>query len=402
MKKAEQFNLTVSEDKDFFDKQSKTHHRFHNIKLYLPKHDVYIEMQATLKNFTTLEGYTVIENPKLSHLFYEHIRAWKAENQLEEELKQASDETLTKINDVICEWIDTKEIKKIASRYKPHSEIRILKPPQLNGINEEEVNAKNNVALKLITFVYDQLCKFNPKEMKGHAIYVILFEYFKKHIMGIMNPASCADVISILKESRKQELEEDTTMLQALETYTPLQANNYPYTSSDDNKKNDAYDCYQRIIDSLREREKEKEEKKSEEQRQQQVIVLQGKSGSGKSLFCRYLEEALWETHANNSKTSIPVYISLPKCYHESNEKQIISQALQMKNINKEVIDVIRENISFVFILDGLDEIFDKYDKNDTNNNEKYFYDRFNLNEWNAKIIITCRSHVLNDENIKH
>ncbi|ETO03095.1 hypothetical protein RFI_34315, partial [Reticulomyxa filosa] len=34
MKKAEQFNLVVSEDKDFFDKQSKTHHRFHNIKLY--------------------------------------------------------------------------------------------------------------------------------------------------------------------------------------------------------------------------------------------------------------------------------------------------------------------------------------------------------------------------------
>ncbi|ETN99194.1 hypothetical protein RFI_38287, partial [Reticulomyxa filosa] len=39
MKKAEQFSLIVSEDKDFFDKQSKTHHRFHNIKLYVPKHD---------------------------------------------------------------------------------------------------------------------------------------------------------------------------------------------------------------------------------------------------------------------------------------------------------------------------------------------------------------------------
>ncbi|ETN98118.1 hypothetical protein RFI_39399, partial [Reticulomyxa filosa] len=70
MKKAEQFNLIVSEDKDFFVKQSKTHHRFHNIKLYVPKHD----------NFTTLEGYT--------HLFYEHIRTWKLNNHLEEELKQ--------------------------------------------------------------------------------------------------------------------------------------------------------------------------------------------------------------------------------------------------------------------------------------------------------------------------
>ncbi|ETO32432.1 hypothetical protein RFI_04683, partial [Reticulomyxa filosa] len=34
MKKAEQFNLIVSEDRDFFDKKSRTHHRFHNIKLY--------------------------------------------------------------------------------------------------------------------------------------------------------------------------------------------------------------------------------------------------------------------------------------------------------------------------------------------------------------------------------
>ncbi|ETO11635.1 hypothetical protein RFI_25743, partial [Reticulomyxa filosa] len=364
---------------------------------YVPKHDVYIEMQATLKNFTTLEGYTVIENPKLSHLFYEHIRAWKHNNSLEEELKQASDETLIKINDIICEWIDAKEIKKIANRHKSHSEIRILKPPQLKGMSEEEINIKNDTPLKLTKFVYDQLCKFNPKEMKGQAIYVILFEYFKKHIMGEMNPASCSDVILLLKESKKQELEEDTTMLQALETYISLQANNYPYTDNDDNKKNNAYDCHQHIIDLLT---KEKEEKKSEEQRQQQVIVLQGKSGSGKSLFCRHLEEALWETYESKSTTFIPVYISLPKCYNELNEKQIIPQALQMKQINKEVIDIVRENISFVFILDGFDEIFDKYDKNN-GNNERYFYDRFNLNEWNAKIIVTCRSHVLNDEDIQ-
>ncbi|ETO29091.1 hypothetical protein RFI_08036 [Reticulomyxa filosa] len=393
IKKAEQFNLIVSEDKDFFDKQSKTHHRFHNIKLYVPNHDVYIEMQATLKNFTTLEGYTVIENPKLSHLFYEHIRAWKPNNPSEEELKQASDETLAKINDIICEWLDTKEIKKISNRYKPHSEIQLLKPPQLKGLNEEQINSKKDITLKLAKFVYDQLCKFNPMRMKGQAIYVILFEYFKKYIMGESNPASCADVISMLNQSRKQELEEDTTMLQALETYIPLQANNYPYTNDNDNEKNDSYDCNQHVINLLAE---EKEEKS--ERQKQKVIILQGKSGSGKSLFCRHLEETLWESYANGSTMSIPVYISLPKFYNELNEKQIISQALQMKQINKEIIDVIRENISFVFILDGFDEIFDKYNKN--NHDERYFFSRFNLGEWNAKTIVSCRSHVLNDEDI--
>ncbi|ETO13831.1 hypothetical protein RFI_23535 [Reticulomyxa filosa] len=72
--------------------------------------------------------------------------------------------------------------------------------------------------------------------MKGQDIYVILFEYFKKYIMGEMNPASCAGVISILKESRKQELEDDTTMSQALETYISFQANNYTYTNNNDKK----------------------------------------------------------------------------------------------------------------------------------------------------------------------
>ncbi|ETO34030.1 hypothetical protein RFI_03066, partial [Reticulomyxa filosa] len=242
---------------------------------------------------------TVIENPKLSHLFYEQLRSWKPNNSSKgDELKQASDETLMKVNDIICEWIDAKEIKKIANRYKSHSEIRILKPPQLKGINEEEINAKNDIPLKLTKFVYDQLCKFNPKEMKGKAIYVILFEYFKRYIIGEMNPASCADVISLLKESRRQELEEDTTMLQALEMYIPLQANNYPYIDNDDDKN-------------------KKEEKKDEQQNQQKAIILQGKSGSGKSLFCRHLEETLWESYISDQTTSVPVYISLPKCYNE-------------------------------------------------------------------------------------
>ncbi|ETO34593.1 hypothetical protein RFI_02497 [Reticulomyxa filosa] len=390
MKRAEQFNLVVSEDKDFFDKQSKTHHRFHNIKLYVPKHDVYIEMQATLKKFTTLEGYAIIENPTLSHLFYEQIRAWKPNNQMEEKLKYASDKTLAKINDIICEWIDEKEIKKIVKRYKSHSEIRILKPLQLKGINEEQINSQNDILLKLIKFVYDQLCKFDPKEMKGKAIYVTLFEFFKRYIM---NPASCADVISRLKESRKKTLEY-MTILQSLETYVPLQANNYSYTDGDDNEKNDSYDCDQHIINLLVE---QKEESKNDQQKQQ-VIILKGKSGSGKTLFCRHLEETLWRLYANDTSISIPIYISLPNYYNELNEKQIIYQALQ-KQISKEIIDIIRENISFVFILDGFDEIFDKYNKH--NNNERYFYNRFSLNEWNAKIIVSCRSHVLNDEDIE-
>ncbi|ETO06416.1 hypothetical protein RFI_30980, partial [Reticulomyxa filosa] len=60
-------------------------------------------------------------------------------------------------------------------------------------------------------------------------------------------------------------------------------------------------------------------------------------------------------------------------------------------------MDAICEKVSFVFIMDGFDEIFDKYKQN---NNDKYFYNRFHLNQWNADVIVTCRSNLLNDDDI--
>ncbi|ETO35614.1 hypothetical protein RFI_01446 [Reticulomyxa filosa] len=171
------------------------------------------------------------------------------------------DETLTKINDVICEWIDDKGIQKIANRYKSHLDIGILKSPQLHKKSEIEMN--NNISLKMTKFIYEQLCKFTPEKMKGKAIYVILYEYYKKYIIGDKNPASCADFALLLQESRKQEMEEDIAIAQALETYIPLQANNYPHVGGDDNEKNDTFDCHQHVIEFL---EEEALEKKKNEQ----------------------------------------------------------------------------------------------------------------------------------------
>ncbi|ETO15488.1 hypothetical protein RFI_21876, partial [Reticulomyxa filosa] len=99
------------------------------------------------------EFYTVIENPKLIYLFYERIRAWKPNSQMEEKLKQASDETLTKINDIICEWIDAKEIKKFKIITNLIQKLNI-ETSTLKGINEKEINSKNDTPLKLTKFVY--------------------------------------------------------------------------------------------------------------------------------------------------------------------------------------------------------------------------------------------------------
>ncbi|ETO01264.1 hypothetical protein RFI_36176, partial [Reticulomyxa filosa] len=114
-----------------------------------------------------------------------------------------------------------------------------------------------------------------------------------------------------------------------------------------------------------------------------------------------FIKKTLWKEYASDSTKSIPIYISLAKCYNEADEQDTISQALRMKQINNEMMDIIRENISFVFILDGFDEIFDAYNKNNNNNDEKYFYSRLNLGQWNAKTIVTYRSNVLSEEDIK-
>ncbi|ETO15417.1 hypothetical protein RFI_21947 [Reticulomyxa filosa] len=86
----------------------------------------------------------------------------KLNNQIEEkEVKQASNKTLTKIND-----IKSKKLQIVINH--------ILK----FGINQ----AKNDIKSKLIKFVYDQLCELNSKEK---LFMQILFEYFKKYVKYI-------------------------------------------------------------------------------------------------------------------------------------------------------------------------------------------------------------------------
>ncbi|ETO10827.1 NB-ARC domain-containing protein [Reticulomyxa filosa] len=401
LQKADTFGMTVSEDKDFFNYQSNTHHRFHNIKLFVPKHDVYIEMQATLEGFTTLKDHSVIENPKLSHLYYEIIRAWDTKDTKYKELKEASDETLTKINDIICEWMTENNIVRMADRYRIRLNEGIIKPPQLSGKTEEDI--KNNIPLKLAQFTYDQLSNFKPNKPKGKAIYIALFDYYKTCIIGEDKLANYSDIPTILQEARIKEIEkEDAIILQALETYIPLRATNEPRLEKDDKED---FDCHEHVIEFI--------EKKSDTN---QVMIIQGKSGSGKSLYGRYLEENLWKRFNDQINTSqqrqqfIPVFISLSNFYHKNDRKknidnditidesQLILQALQSKS--KYIHDDIRGKFRFVFILDGFDEVFRLYNEN-SGNLTKYFYDRFKLNEWDAKVILTCRSDVLSEENIK-
>ncbi|ETO11827.1 hypothetical protein RFI_25549, partial [Reticulomyxa filosa] len=80
------------------------------------------------------------------------------------------------------------------------------------------------------------------------------------NIIRCKNPASCDDFASLLQESRKQEIEDDTAISQGLETYISLEGNNYAYEDS----KDKTYNCHQRVLTFLEEEEKnEKQEQQS-------------------------------------------------------------------------------------------------------------------------------------------
>ncbi|ETO35663.1 hypothetical protein RFI_01398 [Reticulomyxa filosa] len=67
-------------------------------------------MYMSLKQFTTLETYTVFSNPKLNHVFYEHVRVWKPNNTKEEDITMI----------LSVDGMTTKKLKKYQKCYKHH------------------------------------------------------------------------------------------------------------------------------------------------------------------------------------------------------------------------------------------------------------------------------------------
>ncbi len=81
------------------------------------------------------------------------------------------------------------------------------------------------------------------------------------------------------------------------------------------------------------------------------VLILQGNSGAGKSLFGRYLEKKLLD----EKSPYIPLFIRLAQLYVP--HKDIIQKALLAIGIPEPIIEHLKSNKAFLIILDGYDEI---------------------------------------------
>jgi hypothetical protein len=115
------------------------------------------------------------------------------------------------------------------------------------------------------------------------------------------------------------------------------------------------------------------------------VLLLLGDAGSGKSVFCQDLIRQLWKNYQKGD--AIPVWISLPEL--ENPTDKAIEEALANYGFKSEEIVTLKKEQKFIFILDAFDEI----------HQWKNLYVSNKLSEWNAKVIITCRSQALYSQN---
>ncbi|KAG0006573.1 hypothetical protein BGZ80_005216, partial [Entomortierella chlamydospora] len=119
-----------------------------------------------------------------------------------------------------------------------------------------------------------------------------------------------------------------------------------------------------------------------------QVFLILGDSGSGKSTFSRHLYYVLTKEYVltKNCKQDkpIPIFIYLPALRNP--ETELVSEHLRTLNFTDDDIRELKRDRKFIIICDSYDET--RLSVN------LYVTNRLNqLGQWNAKMIISCRSN---------
>ena len=179
-----------------------------------------------------------------------------------------------------------------------------------------------------------------------------------------------SDKVQELQRLSNKEIENDETIAQGLALYVPLEGS--ALAKADSGK-----DLEEQVtMDFLSSDNKAK------------VLLLQGNSGSGKSLFAQYIKQTLW----NNYKPGcyIPLFVSLPQFqtkYPQEIHGLLLETVLQKRGFSSEEVDDFKlsKKAPLLLILDG-------YDETGLTSN---LYKENQLKDWNVKVIITCRSQYL-------
>lgn len=118
------------------------------------------------------------------------------------------------------------------------------------------------------------------------------------------------------------------------------------------------------------------------------ILLLLGESGTGKSFFGQTL--IMRKSQQYKPGGVIPLFISLPSLRNP--KTQLITEVFGKHGFTAEEINELRQNHKFIFILDAYDEI----------NQFENLYMQNKLDNWNTKIIISCRpSHLVKADNYR-
>ncbi|KAG0323621.1 hypothetical protein BGZ99_002676 [Dissophora globulifera] len=125
------------------------------------------------------------------------------------------------------------------------------------------------------------------------------------------------------------------------------------------------------------------------------VLLLWGDSGAGKSTFNKELERELWNDYMNcedrilRKTKKIPIFVSLPAV--DKSETDLIGRQLREDYFEEAQIKELKANREFVLICDGYDEC----------QQMRNLYNINKLNrpgQWNAHMVISCRSEYLGND----
>ncbi len=111
------------------------------------------------------------------------------------------------------------------------------------------------------------------------------------------------------------------------------------------------------------------------------VMLLLGDTGSGKSVFTHQVFQQLWKVRKDNAP--IPIWISLPELLNPF--EGAVEEVLNKHEFSESQIAEMKASKKFIFLVDGYDELHQLQNCYVTN---KWY-------EWQAKVLITCRSQAL-------
>ena len=390
-----------------------THYRDYSLMLYSEKYQTYVEMQVTLDK--------LIEAKKQLHTLYKTVRTLAQEMQAPHCTDSLRKEYSDKVHyyNKAAQDIYDKAWAHHQPAYRNHQKDFLATPKDfyqvdqahqaqiqglLHGYHTHQGKARpKDRHLSWFIEKGDQkaltlaLIKgFDPAYDGGRqgqaTLLQLAYHHNNKAAAQLLREAgapqthrSTLEAIDHLHRRQQQEIKQDITLSQGLQMYIPLQASPSPVRNlTEELKSGTIYNLHQTLTAFLFQKEAT-----------HTVMLLQGNSGAGKSLYGRYLENFLWKER--KPKDPIPLFISLPQAY-EKGLRDLVSQALDHKGLQKAAIQELKK-YTFYFFFDGFDEIKVRYEADgQALQLPANFYSRFQLHNWpGSKFIISCRSQILSD-----